>query len=600
MLAADEPGQANGGSNARSSSKRDSLSLLNLTSEGKRQARINELIATEEDYVRDLEIVAVIFRDQLFSTKAITASDKEAIFSNWDQLIEKNHKFIKMLHKKKRESLQTGMAIERIGSTLSQALDMMEKAYIYYCNRLLSAEKMIEKKSEDSGYFADQVKRFSRDPRCSGLNLAAYLLIPFQRVTRYPLLIKKIAEYTGEEHVDHEDTRNALNVAETLCSRVNEGRRLYENRERLEWMQSHILLSEDVDIRFNSETRLTIHRELVHMGSLTKVNSGKELMAFLCNDLLILTIPTRDVGKVSNLFASEKAMSSMYKLYKHPLHLDEIELVTTSPCPTAAATTAAAERSFPLQHSSSNSSSSSPSSLADQHEPHSVFDLWIGRKTASDSRKLISFRAIHANDKLYWMQKLTKSIRFYHENMHRITKQDLRRSSISSHAARLLLTVTEVLNRSFRHATVAYFFVASVGSTGDPQADHRQIESSAAVTVTRDPHRASLAFESLDSNNGRLMFDHAMRFFLSEEDVQGSSVVVSLYERTPFSPDRLLGAGHLSVSHVRQTLLSTTGRPLLLSLLLTTQQQRHTISGSNGHHTQSAGQLQVLVKVDLL
>lgn len=133
------------------------------------------------------------------------------------------------------------------------------------------------------------MKRFSRDPRCSGLNLAAYLLVPFQRVTRYPLLIKKIAEYTCEDHADYEDTRNALNVAETLCSRVNEGRRLYENRERLDWMQSHIMLSEDFDIRFNSQTKLTIHRELVHMGSLTKVNSGKELMAFLCNDILLLT-----------------------------------------------------------------------------------------------------------------------------------------------------------------------------------------------------------------------------------------------------------------------------------------------------------------------
>ena len=148
----------------RSSTMSTSSVSSNSTSESKRQARINELIATEEDYVRDLEIVAVIFRDQLFSTKAITPSDRDIIFSNWDQLIEGNQKFVKMLHKKKRESLQSGMSIERIGSTITFALEMMEKAYIYYCNRLLTAEKLIEKKSDDSGYFADQVKRFSRDP----------------------------------------------------------------------------------------------------------------------------------------------------------------------------------------------------------------------------------------------------------------------------------------------------------------------------------------------------------------------------------------------------------------------------------------------------
>ena len=68
--------------------------------EAKRQARINELISTEEDYVKDLEIVAVIFRDQLFGTKAITASDKEVLFSNWDQLIDENQRFVKRLHRK--------------------------------------------------------------------------------------------------------------------------------------------------------------------------------------------------------------------------------------------------------------------------------------------------------------------------------------------------------------------------------------------------------------------------------------------------------------------------------------------------------------------
>jgi hypothetical protein len=554
--------------------------------ESKRQARINELIATEEDYVRDLEIVAVIFRDQLFSTKAITVSDRDIIFSNWDQLIEGNQKFVKMLHKKKREAMQTGMAIERIGSTITFALETIEKSYIHYCNRLLTAEKLIERKSEDNGYFADQVKRFSRDPRCSGLNLAAYLLIPFQRVTRYPLLIKKIAEYTSEDHVDYEEIRNSLNVAETLCSRVNEGRRLYENRERLDWMQSHITLSEEVDIRFNSETKLTIHRELVHMGSLTKVNSGKELMAFLCNDIFLLTTASRDIGKVSNLFASEKAMNTTFKLYKRPYFLDEIEIVNTSPCPPA-------EKSYQLQQSSSNSSSSSPSSLTDQDQ--SMFELWIGRK--ADSRKLISFRAIHANDKLYWLQKLTKSIRFYHENIHRIVRQDIRKqAAILPNSARLLVTISEAQNVNFRHSSVHYFFVTSVGIPADLQADHSQIESSPANPVTRE-HRASLAFESLESTKGSVRFEQALRFLISDESIHSHSLIISLYERTPFTPDLLIGMSHLTVSHIRHSLKKATGRPLVLSLPLTIHNNNSIGSSHNG---ESGKSIKILIRVDMM
>ena len=502
------------------------------------------------------------------------------------------------------------MVIERIGGSIASALEMMEKAYVHYCNRLLKAEKLIEKKSEESGYFADQVKRFSRDPRCSGLNLAAYLLIPFQRVTRYPLLVRKIAEHTPETHVDHEDVRNAVNVAETLCSRVNEGRRLYENRERLEWMQSHILLPEEIEIRFNSETKQTIHRELVHMGSLTKVNSGKELMAFLCNDFLLLTTPTRDVGKVSNLFASEKAMSATYKLYKRPYFLDEVEIVTTSPAPVTE------QLRQQQQVHSSNPSTPSPS-LADQEQ--ALFDLWLGRRLLSlphpssssssssfaasqesQGRKLISFRAIHANDKLYWLQKLTKSIRSYHENMHLIVKHDIRRSAVASHAVRLLVTVSEVQNLKFRHSSVVYFFVASLGSPGDLQVDHPQIESSAALPVTRE-HRASLAFDSLnESTSGSVRFEQSMRFFLSDEDIGSSSLVVSIYERTAFTPDVLVGAGQLSVAHVRQTLSKTTGRPLLLTLLLSSLHRHTTGSMTNGKNLDGSMTPKILIKVDLL
>ena len=572
---------------------------------GKRQARINELISTEEDYVRDLDIVRVIFRDQLFSTRAITASDKNTIFSNWDQLLAENQNFLKQLNEKRLEAAKSGTAIERIGSTIASSLESMERPYVYYCNRLLTAEKLIEKKSEDSGYFADQLKKFSRDPRCSGLNLAAYLLIPFQRVTRYPLLIKKIVESTSESHSDFEDVKNALNFAETLCARVNEGRRLYENRERLDWMQKHISLPEEIEVCFNSETRLAIHRELVHMGSLTKVNSGKELMAFLCNDFLLLTTPNRDVGKVSNLFASEKAMNTTYKLYKRPFFLDEIEIVTTSPSP-------AAEKSNSTQ---SRSNSSSPA-FSDQEQ--SVFELWIGKKTpqtqsdqplnplqqspaqGDSNQKLISFRAIHANDKLYWLQKLTKSIRFYHENKHRIVRYNINKTAPinTSHSFRLLINVKEVQKLTFRHTTARYYFVASVGMLSDQQSDHPQIESSAPNAATREPQRASLvAFDSLESAvvaSAYVRFDHALRFHLTEQDVRSCSIVLSFYERTPFTPDSLLGCTNISLMQVKQTLTSTSSRPLVLTLPLA----GHHRNSNSGR--ESAKSLSILFKVDLV
>lgn len=46
-------------------------------------------------------------------------------------------------------------------------------------------------------------------------------------------------EYSSPDAVD-EDLVSALEQAEKLCSQVNEGLRLKENTEQLEWLQSHV------------------------------------------------------------------------------------------------------------------------------------------------------------------------------------------------------------------------------------------------------------------------------------------------------------------------------------------------------------------------
>lgn len=50
----------------------------------------------------------------------------------------------------------------------------------------------------------------------------------------------QILEYTPSDHGDHEPLAAAQKKAEELCSQVNEGVRMQENSDRLEWFQTHI------------------------------------------------------------------------------------------------------------------------------------------------------------------------------------------------------------------------------------------------------------------------------------------------------------------------------------------------------------------------
>lgn len=518
------------------------------------------------------------------------------MFGNWDQLMQVNKLLLEGLHDAVRHCNQILM----IGRPLSTGLMNLEQAYIYYCSRLLTAERAIEKKTELSGYFVDQAKRFACDTRCNGLNLSAYLLTPLQRVTRYPLLIRKIVESTDTNHPDYEHVKNALNIAESLCSAVNEGRRVYENSERLDWMHSHINLTDaDLLIQFNSETRFMGQRELLHMGSLVKVNSSKELMAFLCIDFILFTIPTKEIGRVSNLFSNDKAMSCTYKVYKRPFFLDEVAILQAS-------------SPSPLNNGHTNNGNINGNghtfTEADGQNSNIVndaecFDLMIAMNPSE--KKLVTFRAISVNDKVYWIQKLNQAIKSYREakSIHRKIRGKQQSLGVPSEihsnlTGRLLVTVTEAVHLPIKHHSTSLFFNASLGplkdslsSTASPACIQR--EESPITKCSFTNHRSSLpqilslssnpsqsgpsslkSFEMITGmslNHGAYAkWDHAMRFLLyGQEDHSKTYLVVSIYERSPFSPNKLVGHAALRVKDIKLQLRQLTIRPLIKHVALT-------------------------------
>lgn len=130
----------------------------------------------------------------------------------------------------------------------------------------------------------------------------------------------QILKNTAPDHPDHGQLVEASRRMTQLCSQINEAVQMVENTERLEWCQSHLLphpgsssgslvspsspTAANVNqlsprIVFNSFTNTLGPRKLLYHGPLVKAKSGKELMAFLFNDFLLLTQPlNKDVAKV--------------------------------------------------------------------------------------------------------------------------------------------------------------------------------------------------------------------------------------------------------------------------------------------------------------
>ncbi|XP_037073296.1 guanine exchange factor for Rac 30-like [Pollicipes pollicipes] len=72
-----------------------------------------------------------------------------------------------------------------------------------------------------SSQFAEFLKSRQQHPNCHGLDLAALLLSPVQRVPRYLLLLQQLLRRTPPEHADHGPLQTALQALREFLARLD-------------------------------------------------------------------------------------------------------------------------------------------------------------------------------------------------------------------------------------------------------------------------------------------------------------------------------------------------------------------------------------------
>ncbi|KAI9193369.1 uncharacterized protein BJ171DRAFT_528088 [Polychytrium aggregatum] len=292
----------------------DASILSSLSAEEKkRQDAIHELIATEQSYVRDLQIIVDVFYGPM--TGMLLESDFRTIFSNIEDLLISNTMILSDFETLLKEG---NGYIGAIGDTFSRHASSLE-AYTVYCGNQMGASKLLQKRCQESQPLTQFVKTAQQNPACRSLDLHAFLLKPMQRITRYPLLLRQILHYTPKTHPDHQNVLQALELAEAAAERVNIAAKDRENRVAIE----KIVASLDFDdsppeyrIDLFSSTRSLGKRQFIQEGPLAKAKSGRKLRGFIFNDLFLLAQPHSKKG----------AHSKPLSLYRKPYLLHEISV----------------------------------------------------------------------------------------------------------------------------------------------------------------------------------------------------------------------------------------------------------------------------------
>lgn len=189
-----------------------------------RKEIITEIVETEEKYGRDLQIILEEFYKPMLVAGLLTQEQLSAIFLNVEELMENNQ----VLSEKLRDGLE--IAVDQgdedfltvnVGKILLECSGMLT-AFQSYCVKQAGAALLLaglEKEKELLRIFLRVSQMENAVLR--RMNLNSFLMVPVQRVTKYPLLLSRLYRATAGCATERDDVKAAQRCVESRLEEIN-------------------------------------------------------------------------------------------------------------------------------------------------------------------------------------------------------------------------------------------------------------------------------------------------------------------------------------------------------------------------------------------
>jgi len=195
-----------------------------LSDDEHRELTLQELVSTEADYVRDLEILNTLFVQPLLDGEIISDAEHAQLFANVEQIL--------LLNKSMLERLKAAKTATDVAQTFLALSDYL-KSYSAYCSNQNKALELLQRLRDKSSEFSGFVEYCMARPEARGLTLAAFLVKPLQRVCKYPLLLRELVKRLPENGAEHKLMQLALDKIAATVAVINERQRDVESNEKL-------------------------------------------------------------------------------------------------------------------------------------------------------------------------------------------------------------------------------------------------------------------------------------------------------------------------------------------------------------------------------
>ncbi|XP_011924132.1 PREDICTED: rho guanine nucleotide exchange factor 37 isoform X3 [Cercocebus atys] len=207
---ADEPSCRSGSLDGEGRASED-RSLL------RQRLAVQELIDTEVSYLHMLQLCASDIRSRL---QQLPQGDLDVLFSNIDDIIKVNSRF---LHDLQETASKKEEQVQLVGNLFLEFQEELEQVYKVYCASYDQALLLVDtyrKEPELQRHIQGIIEAVVPQAGSSGLSFL--LVIPLQRITRYPLLLQKILENTVPDASAYPVLQRAVSALQDVNTNINE------------------------------------------------------------------------------------------------------------------------------------------------------------------------------------------------------------------------------------------------------------------------------------------------------------------------------------------------------------------------------------------
>lgn len=267
-----------------------------------RQNNLHEIIKSEDKYMGQLDVLRVIYRDDLstwqppiISLKKLPAFVK-TVFGRVEAVKKVNMDHL--LAQLKYRQQEQGPWVAGFSDIFREWIRRARQVYLDYAAAFPNATFTVRKEADRNVLFRQFLDQAQANKLSDRLDWYTYLFTPLKRLQQYPLLLKEVLKHS---HVDNEEKANLQVAIDEVNAVVLEcDAKVDEENKKVEMAELHLKLflrpgMEKVELQLDH-----LGRELIYQGDLQRAGANRftwlETRAILFDHYLVLakTVIHRD------------------------------------------------------------------------------------------------------------------------------------------------------------------------------------------------------------------------------------------------------------------------------------------------------------------